>query len=217
MNFLKDGGVLIYPHEIIAASEPAVPVQHELNALTFMEEVVARITAGERIMDMAESMDTPVSHIMAAYRVAMQDQLQVHEVRLRSPNAEVLALITENGGSILADERKTPQRADLPCMGIVRVGVPVGWRRSGKEPIPFEGALPGDYLELIIPDADGPVAIINRAEAELMGAQVTHALRHRSGNWQEDTRDEDALQHEVYFWQLKVAADDMITQLRKQG
>lgn len=217
MRFTQDGGVIITPEEIIAMSEPAPPVPSERNDFTFMEEVVARITAGERIVDMAESMDTPVSHIMAAYRVAMQAQLQVNEVRLRSPNAEVLHVITKNGGSILADERQTPQRADLPCMGYVRVSVPSDWRRSGKEPIPFEGAQPGDLLEMVIPDTAGPVAIVNRTAEELMGAQFTYALSRQTEPFETDARGEDALQAEVYCWAATVAADEIIQALRAEA
>lgn len=199
MRATKDG-VLINVPEILAMSEPAVPAPNEL---TFVEEVVQRIGAGEAILDIAESMDTPVSHIMAAYRTAMQAQLQCDDVRLRNPDYEVLCLIEKNGGSILADEPKTPTRPDA-C---VRVAVPADWRYSGHEPIPFQGAHYGDHLQLLIPDADGTVAVVNRKDAT--GAQSTHALSPQLERYADiaDERHEVSLQNEVRMWQCILEAD----------
>ena len=211
MRETQDGGMLINVPEILAMSEPASPTPNELNAMTFMEEVVHRITAGEAIIDMSESMDTPVSHIMAAYRTAMQAQLQCDDVRLRNPDVDVLCLIEKHGGRIIADEPETETRPDA-C---VRVAVPAEWRYSGHEPIPFQGARYGDNLVLLIPTVDGTVAVVNREDAH--GAQSTHALSPQLERYAdiEDTRHEVSLQNEVKFWQCILEADAIRAGIRE--
>ena len=203
-----DGGVLFTVPEILAMSEPASPAPNEL---TFVEEVVQRIGAGEAIIEMSESMDTPVSHIMAAYRTAMQAQLQCDDVRLRNPDADVLCLIDKHGGRIIADEPKTETRPDA-C---VRVAVPAEWRYSGHEPIPFQGARYGDNLVLLIPTADGTVAVVNREDEN--GAQSTHALSPQLQRYADiaDERHEVSLQNEIRFWQCILEADAIRAGIRE--
>lgn len=211
MRETKDGGMLINVPEILAMSEPASPVPNELKTMTFVEEVVHRITAGEAIIDMAASLDTPVSHVMAAYRTAMQARFQCDDVLLRNPDADVLCLIEKHGGSVIAHEPKTRHRPEAG----VRVSVPAEWRCSGYEPIPFQGMRNSDFLVLLIPAADGTVAVVNRVDAH--GAQSTHALSPQLERYadMEDTRHEVSLQNEVKFWQCMLEADAMIVALRE--
>ena len=126
--------------------------------------VIPRMATGMPRLEISQRLGMPLEDVDTVFNVWKRRQTHpCFEVSLSSPTKSVVAVIKNNGGQVLEDRRATPGRADLPCLGIVRVKIPVDWRCSYTDTIPVSaGAWDTDTLEMIVPDADGNVFVVQR-------------------------------------------------------
>ena len=136
--------------------------------------VISRMAQGMPRLEISQRLGMPLEDVDTVFNVWKRSQNHpCFEVTLSSPTKWVVALIKKNGGQVLKDRREAPGRADLPCLGSVRVLIPADWRCAYTDTLPA-GAWNTDTLELIVPDADGNVFVVHRKHEN--GVVSTQAL-----------------------------------------